>query len=257
MVDAQIPIQPHCFGSTEIASNTTAARRPEQPLEPIEPEFNSKFLDTATAHHNFNEVYSKAKDWNDGAGMFMAWAEKLRGPLTLAYIFFLVLAKGGHQSMMLALRDDYFTEHRQRIPRTPKPALIAIQIVAKPQEETDKQACSDYAKLLEHAALLEVMPSDFAEAMSWVKLKDVKRKSRKNRATAPEEARASNAASEAPTLDMPFTDTCCQAIVNDPLKLLPIEGKGNLLATYEWDDHGHLTLTIDEATAAPTATPQP
>lgn len=256
MVDAPMPLHPYNFGSTETVDQLTAAGQSAPPPAPEASELDSEFLNAATAHNSFNDVYCKAKSWNDGNGMFMAWADKLNGPLAIAYTLFLVLAKGGHDSMTLALQDDYFTNHRQRLPRNPKPALVAVQIVARPQTDTDKQACSDYAKYLEHAARMEVMPTNFAKAMSPVKLTDVKGKRRQSRGLESAAACTPNEALAAASIDEPPADTCCQATVKDPFNLLPGTGKGTILVAYEWNEQGHLILLVHSADPEPAGAPQ-
>ena len=119
------------------------------------------FVKEATCHLTSDQTLFAATGWNGGKGMFGSYKDKLEGPMRHAYDLFLIFLKMGEPAVMQALKNPYFAS-RVRMPRKLKPALIAVQVVAKPVEQTDGNACYTYAKLLESAAANKIMPDDFA-----------------------------------------------------------------------------------------------
>ena len=153
---------PECFGPSEIEelAPVIAASVDE-----------GSFLAGLAKSVQFEDAYSSARNWNHGEGLFLTWPSKVAGPLLCAYRLYLALRMGGEGAMKIALRDEYFKKHRLRLPRSPKPELVAIQIVAKPIEHKDRISCSDYAKFLVKAYELRVQPEAFAARMAEIPLK--------------------------------------------------------------------------------------
>jgi len=110
------------------------------------------------------EAYRAATAWNNGAGLFLTWQDKLAGPLFTSYRLLLAIIDGGTSAFHRVLLDPYFRT-RKRKPSERKIALIAVEVVAKPREDSEMKACSSYAQLLERAIRLEVRLEDFVERM--------------------------------------------------------------------------------------------
>jgi hypothetical protein len=242
--DGIVPLSfPPKIRPTEIDLDDVATRHRKIFSPPSDQVFDEDFIKIATSQLTFDDTYCVARTWNDGAGMFIAWHEKLSGPLTHAYRFFLVLLRAGDQNVRAALRDEFYA-YRHRMPRQPKPALVAVQIVAKPRENRDKKACSTYALLLEHAARLKVMPDDFATRMATVRLCDLGRKQLHEKGAIHSEGIVR------PGQVAPFPKqqrTAQNAIVEDPQSVLPKSGSGTLVARFEWNDQDELYLVVNTA----------
>ena len=82
------------------------------------------------------------------------------------------MLKGGPKAVEQVLHSPKFPA-RERIHRN-KPALIALQLAARPRGEAQFKACSEYSPFLQCAALRQIPPEDLAERMASVKLKDAK-----------------------------------------------------------------------------------
>ena len=142
------------------------------------------FVVEATCVFTFDQTLLAATSWNDGNGMFDSFQVKLEGPLRLSYDLYLYFLKEGEPAVKQALKSPYFAL-RVRMPRKLKPALIAVQVVAKPVEQTDGNACYTYAKLLESAAANKIMPDDFAAWAAKTTLKATRGRDAKPRGPSP------------------------------------------------------------------------
>ena len=107
-----------------------------------------------------------------GRLLFYGWLEKVTGALNAAYAPYLHMLKGGPKAVEQVLRSPKFPA-RDKIHRN-KPALIALQLAARPRGEAQFKACSEYSPFLQCAALRRIPPEGFAERMASVKLKDAK-----------------------------------------------------------------------------------
>lgn len=126
-------------------------------------------------------AYQAATSWNEGKGMFASWHDKVAGPLLLAYRLYLKVIAGGDDAKAFVLSDAYF-KTRQRLPgKKATLALIAIQLVAKPDGETDKTMCSQYADYLDFAVARNIHPDEFAERMNGVTLDEVRKEKKKGK----------------------------------------------------------------------------
>ena len=115
---------------------------------------------------------STAVSWNSGEPLFHAWQEKVNGALAVAYPVFLHLLAGGADALDEVLKHPAFVVRQRQ--HTQNLALIALQLVAKPHDDSQAKAASEYALFLKYAALEQIGPDDFPQRMSKVTLKECK-----------------------------------------------------------------------------------
>lgn len=166
----------YCFGSSEIA-DLTAAQGPSlaQPGQAGETgraptdEISQAFLVEAVSGRNLFDDIAMAAVWNPGESLFYAWQDKVAGALATAYVVYLHLLNGDDKILGAVLNHPQFPK-RRRIHRKNR-ALVALQLVAKPSDDAQFKAASDYAAILRCAALQQIRPDEFPERMSKVSLK--------------------------------------------------------------------------------------
>ena len=96
----------------------------------------------------------------------------MNGALAAAYPVFLHLLGGGAEALNEVLNHPALVARQRR--HTKNLALIALQLVAKPSDDAQAKAVSEYAPILTYAALHRVEPDDFPARMANVTLKSCK-----------------------------------------------------------------------------------
>ena len=170
-----------CFGSSEMADLAAAQYPPlaqpgatqmgeisRTPTDAISP----AFLAEAISGRNLSDDIATAAAWSLGESLFHAWQDKVAGALATAYVLYLRLLNGGDQILRAVLNHPQFPK-RQRI-HTKNRALIALQLVAKPSDDAQFKAASEYAAFLRCAASQQIQVDEFPERMSKVTLKECK-----------------------------------------------------------------------------------
>src|SRR3954452_19648451 len=176
------------FGSPDLQD---PASPPEQQVNETGPDgISLEFLTAALRDRHLADDIAAAGS-GSGRFLFHGWLEKVTGALNDAYAPYLHMLKGGPKAVEQVLRSPKFPA-RDRIHRN-KPALIALQLAARPRGEAQVKACSEYAPFLQCAALRQIPPEDFAERMASVKLKDAKATIRAERKAARSASRETGA----------------------------------------------------------------
>src|SRR4051794_39310551 len=167
---AKRPSQPY-FGLAELDDTSKASDSAPELEHTTSDGISLEFLTAALRDRHLADDIAAAGS-GSGRLLFHGWLEKVRGALNDAYAPYLHMLKGGPKAVEQVLRSPKFPA-RDRIHRN-KPALIALQLAARPRGEAQFKACSEYAPFLQCAALRQIPPEDFAERMASVKLKDAK-----------------------------------------------------------------------------------
>lgn len=117
----------------------------------------------------------------DGTGFFARRKDQRLEMTGTAYALLQALRAGGDAAIKFAI-DRFPRGLRQRAPSASKPALLAIQLTAKPRTTEERKACSSYASLLIVAQALGITIEGYRAWANGIDLADAEVQAKKIRA---------------------------------------------------------------------------
>jgi hypothetical protein len=156
--------QPAYFGGSEISIDVcrSAGATDANAVDPIGAETISPDESLLRALH--------AAERFDGSGFYKSGRERLTPTLEVAYALVVEIKNGGEAATRFAV--DHLSRARKRKISSSKIELIALELTAKPQSESERKLCSSHASILKVARGEGVLKEQFAEWFLGQKVKD-------------------------------------------------------------------------------------